>query len=226
MLNEAGDIFLNLTRSMELNGLDESNGAVVGSCSAGTCGAVPYDAANHQFNVEISVTMDDVHIKMYTDESYSLSVETKETEKITTAYIVAPTFFGARHALETLSQLMTWDDLINSLVVIQDATINDSPVFTHRGLLIDTSRNYIEVPLLKRIIEGLSYNKMNVLHWHITDSQSFPFVSNREPLMAIYGAYSPRKVYRPQDVQELVHYAQVRGVKLIPEIDGICLAMI
>ena len=61
---------------------------------------------------------------------------------------------------------------------------------------------------------------MNVLHWHITDSYSFPFVSTREPLMAIYGAYSPKQVYRPQEIQDLVRYAQVRGVKIIPELDG------
>ena len=73
---------------------------------------------------------------------------------------------------------------------------------------------------MKRIIDGLSYNKMNVLHWHLTDTQSFPFVSTREPLMSIYGAYTPQQVYRPEEVKELVHYATVRGVKIVPEFDG------
>ena len=38
----------------------------------------------------------------------------------------------------------------------------------------------------------MSYNKMNVFHWHLTDTQSFPFVSKRVPEMADYGAYSSR----------------------------------
>jgi hexosaminidase len=113
--------------------------------------------------------------------------------------------------METLSQLITWDELSNSLVVIQNAHIEDSPVFPHRGFAVDTARNYMEISLIKRIIDGLSYNKLNVLHWHMSDSNSFPFVSTREPLMAIYGAASARKVYRPAEIQELVHYAQVRG---------------
>jgi hexosaminidase len=113
--------------------------------------------------------------------------------------------------METLSQLITWDELSNSLVVIKDVHIEDSPVFPHRGFTLDTARNYMEIPLIKRIIDGLSYNKLNVFHWHISDSNSFPFVSNREPLMAIYGAHSARQIYRPADIQELVHYAQVRG---------------
>ena len=41
----------------------------------------------------------------------------------------------------------------------------------------------------------MSYNKMNVFHWHLTDTQSFPFVSKRVPEMADYGAYSSRYFY-------------------------------
>lgn len=214
MLKEAKDIFLNLVFNME------SMGGSSGTCSAGAnCGAVPYGAANHQINVEVSVTQDGVQLVTPTDESYRLSVETKDS--VTTVYIIANTFFGARHAMETLTQLMAWDDLVNSLVIISDATINDKPAFAHRGVLIDSSRNFFGMTIMKRIIDGLSYNKLNVLHWHITDSHSFPFVSTREPLMAVYGAYTPKQVYRPQDIQELVHYGQVRGVKIIPELDGI-----
>lgn len=176
------------------------------------------DLLPQEFYIEITVKSNDIQLTTKTNESYTLIIKTESSK--TTCYIVAPTFFGARHALETLSQLIAWDDLINSLVVVQDGNINDKPVFPHRGLLIDSSRSYTEIPLLKRIIDGLSYNKMNVLHWHLTDSHSFPFVSLREPLMSVYGAYTPRSVYRPEDIRELVHYGLVRGVKIIPELDG------
>ncbi|MCE2155641.1 family 20 glycosylhydrolase, partial [Streptococcus thermophilus] len=63
-------------------------------------------------------------------------------------------------------------------------------------------------------------NKMNAFHWHITDSASFPFYSNRQPQMAYYGAYSPRKVYHPQDISEIVHYGRLRGIMVIPELDA------
>ena len=66
----------------------------------------------------------------------------------------------------------------------------------------------------------MSYDKLNVFHWHLTDTQSFPFVSNREPRMAMYGAYSSSKVYRPEDIRDIVHYATVRGVKVVPEFDA------
>ena len=215
MLTEAGNIFLANVRLMESIGKsDQSNP----SCSETIC--------DHMITIEVIVNQADIQLDTKTDESYHLAVSTTSINKTMTAYITANTFFGARHAMETLSQLMAWDDLVNSLVIVQNATINDRPAFPYRGLLIDTSRSFIEIPMLKRIIDGLSYNKMNVLHWHLTDAESFPFVSRREPLMAIYGAYSPRQVYRPRDVQELVEYAQVRGVRIIPELDGIIFTII
>jgi hexosaminidase len=46
--------------------------------------------------------------------------------------------------------------------------VEDSPAYPHRGLLIDTSRNFITVPTIKQIISAMSYDKLNVFHWHIT----------------------------------------------------------
>ena len=66
----------------------------------------------------------------------------------------------------------------------------------------------------------MSYNKLNTFHWHLTDTQSFPFISSREPRLALYGAYSPGQVYRPEDIRDIVHYATVRGVKVVPEFDA------
>ena len=38
--------------------------------------------------------------------------------------------------------------------------------------------------------------------------------------MALYGAYSPKKIYYPQTIKEIVEYAQVRGIRVVPEIGG------
>lgn len=216
MLTEAKEIFLNYVNQLESSALNGS--ARTCSSASKQCGLIPFAAEEHHLNIEVLVEKEDYELSATTDESYTLSIETKND--VTTAYITAKTYFGARHALETLSQLIAWDDFENNLIMIKTGSVKDAPVFPHRGLSLDTSRSYISVTQLKRIIDGLSYDKMNVLHWHITDSHSFPFVSNREPLMAIYGAYSARQVYRPEEVRELVRYAMVRGVKIIPEFDS------
>ena len=62
----------------------------------------------------------------------------------------------------------------------------------HWSSQIDTGRNYFSIASLKRIVDAMSYNKLNVLHWHISEQQSFPLVSERVPELASFGAYSNR----------------------------------
>ena len=38
--------------------------------------------------------------------------------------------------------------------------------------------------------------------------------------MTKYGAYSASEIYTPKDVRELVLYARLRGVKILPELDA------
>jgi hexosaminidase len=38
--------------------------------------------------------------------------------------------------------------------------------------------------------------------------------------MTQYGAYGSDKIYYPNEVQDLLNFAQVRGVKIIPELDA------
>ncbi|KAG0451028.1 hypothetical protein HPP92_026632 [Vanilla planifolia] len=66
----------------------------------------------------------------------------------------------------------------------------------------------------------MSYNKMNVLHWHITDSQSFPLLLPSLPDLALKGSYGPQMRYSPDDVRRTVHYAMSYGVRVVPEIDA------
>lgn len=131
--------------------------------------------------------------------------------------------FGVRHGLETFSQLITTfsngDDNV-CLVTLKDGEIKDEPVYPHRGLLIDTARNYQTVDTIKRHIDAMAASKLNVLHWHITDSQSFPLVSSRMPNMTKYGAYSNEQVYSQEAVEDLMQYALIRGVRVVLELDA------
>ncbi len=98
--------------------------------------------------------------------------------------IRSPTYYGGRHGLETLSQMISLDEITESLQIYEAAAVADRPSFPHRGLLIDTARNYINVPTLKSIISAMSFDKLNVFHWHLTDTHSFPLVSRRLPQLS------------------------------------------
>ena len=64
----------------------------------------------------------------------------------------AQTYFGIRHGLETLSQLITFDadnSLEEDLHMPSSVTIKDEPMYPYRGLLLDTSRNYFSIDSIK-----------------------------------------------------------------------------
>jgi len=97
-------------------------------------------------------------------------------------------------------------------------SIKDQPRFSHRGLLMDTSRHFEPIRTLKRIIQSMTYTKMNVLHWHLSDSQSFPLQSTTYPDLW-NGSYSPYERFTQADAADLVEFARKRGVRIVPEFD-------
>lgn len=65
----------------------------------------------------------------------------------------------------------------------------------------------------------MAMSKLNVLHWHIIDDQSFPFESYSLPELSRKGAFSSELVYTQGDVAQIVDYARARGIRVIPEVD-------
>lgn len=97
---------------------------------------------------------------------------------------------------------------------------SDKPVFTHRGITLDTSRHFLSLASIKRTLDIMATCKLNVLHLHLTDSHSFPVVSEAVPEMSQWGAYSENHTYTIEQLRELSHYAMVRGIRVIPELDA------
>lgn len=179
-------------------------------------------ASREEIVVHIIVHSSDGALTWDTNESYRLDVVAKVDQVI--VQIDAMTVFGARHALETLSQLITADvgdsEQISGLLLVASARIEDRPVYRHRGLMLDTARNYLPISAIERTIDGMGASKLNVFHWHITDAQSFPLEIPSVPQLTRYGAYSAHKIYAPNDVRHIVEYAKLRGVRVIIEIDA------
>lgn len=150
------------------------------------------------------------------NESYTLSVPCPSTESNdSTAILTAETVWGAIRGLQSFSQLIYG----NPTRVACGLYISDEPLYRHRGILLDTSRHYYGVPDLLRLIKAMSMNKLNVFHWHITDSQSFPLVLPSELELARKGAYGEEMIYSQEDVRKVVEFGIDHGVRVVPEID-------
>jgi hexosaminidase len=145
------------------------------------------------------------------DENYTLTISNEGST------LSASTIWGVLRGLETFSQLVY---LEGESLVVNATIITDFPRFPHRGLLLDTSRHFQPVHIILQNLDAMAYNKLNVLHWHLVDDNSFPYVSRAYPELSEKGAYHPvSKVYEQSDVSKIIEYARVRGIRVIPEFD-------
>lgn len=147
-------------------------------------------------------------IELYEDESYLLVIT---GNNIT---INATTDLGALHALETLLQLLQND---SKSYYFPNVKISDFPRFTWRGLMMDASRHFMPVDVVKRNIDGMAAVKMNVFHWHLVDDQGWRIEMKKHPKltqMASDGDY-----YTQEEIKSIVKYADDRGILVVPELD-------
>jgi hexosaminidase len=146
------------------------------------------------------------------DESYELTITA------TSCVIAAPNIFGLYHGLQTLVQLTSYDfdTDVYSLPVV---SVKDKPAFPHRGLLVDSGRHFLPVPFITRLLDGMAMAKLNVLHWHLTEDQSWPIASRVHPEFVSQGAFSPRERYSIDNIKTVVKHAAALGIRVVPEFD-------
>lgn len=171
-----------------------------------------------KLSIDFKVKTESLDFSLDFDESYTLNIKAEGEDVL--ALIEAETFFGARHALETLSQLVAYDDIRSEIQIVRDVTIEDKPVYKYRGLALDTSRNWFSIESIKRTIDAMSMVKLNTFHWHITDSHSFPMEIKSHPDLLKFGAYTSYKTYSAEEIKDVVKYAKLRGVRVLPEFDA------
>ena len=163
--------------------------------------------------INVQIEDNDAELQHGVDESYTLEVR----EGSSTIEITAKTTWGALHAITTLQQLIIVNDQ-NEFIIEQPVTIKDAPLYPVRGIMIDSGRNFISVPKIFEQIDGMALAKLNFLHWHMDDTQSWPMHIKAYPEM-VKDAYSPRETYSAADMRKIIMYARDRGVRVIPEVD-------
>ena len=154
-------------------------------------------------------------VSRYPTQSYSLFIPSDGSP----ATINASTIFGAYMGLQTLSQAVRFIFETEQYgVAAAPLAIEDAPKFPWRGILVDSDRHWLSPSELRRIIDALGYTKLNVLHWHIVDWDSWPLESPSYPTLWT-AAWSPRERYTLTDVSGVISYASERGVRVVLEFD-------
>lgn len=169
-------------------------------------------------------------------EAYNIIITTNQV------LIKASTQAGFFYALQTLRQM--W----HSTTSLTAMEINDSPRFKYRGILLDVARHYFTVDQLENFIDIMASAKLNTLHLHLSDDEGFRLNLPNYPTLASIGSsrglqqqIGPMALqqqnlsqantqlpaadtiysgsYSESDIKDLIHYANLRQITIIPEID-------
>ncbi len=120
--------------------------------------------------------------------------------------------------------------------------IADAPRFGWRGLHLDVSRHFFPVSFIKKYIDMLAMNKMNMFHWHLLDDGGWRIEIKKYPKLTELGAwrkgngtnwnqqtlaFAPNDgktqvyggFYTQDEVRDVVKYASQRFITIVPEIE-------
>ena len=121
-------------------------------------------------------------------QGYELDVTTTKIS------VKAKNAVGIFSAVQTLLQLLP--SQIESNVKSSNiswkvpvVTIVDAPAFQYRGLMIDVARHFMPVTFIKKLIDLMAMQKMNNLHLHLTDDQSWRIEIKKYPRLTSVGRY-------------------------------------
>ncbi len=108
-------------------------------------------------------------------------------------------------------------------------SIRDSPRYKWRGFMLDVSRTFYDVDIVKKYLDAMALYKLNTFHFHLTDDQGWRIEIKKYPELtskiatefpAHHNQPAERSGFYTQDqIRELVAYAAERHITIVPEID-------
>lgn len=144
---------------------------------------------------------------------------------------------GWIYALITLRQIMTADDEGKPfLLKCPCCRIEDAPRFSYRGFMLDEARNFLGEDVVKRVLNLMSFYKLNVFHWHLSDDQGYRIESKKFPELnriasrrndTQVGGFSSNKFagckhegfYSFSQIKKIISFAKERNIDVQPEIN-------
>ncbi|HWH00781.1 MAG TPA: family 20 glycosylhydrolase, partial [Pilimelia sp.] len=142
--------------------------------------------------------------------------------------IRARTAAGLFHGVQSLRQLLPAQvehrRVQRAHWAVPAGRIVDRPRFAYRGAMLDVSRHFFGVDVVKRYLDQLALYKINHLHLHLTDDQGWRIAIDSWPRLATHGGSTavgggPGGYYTQAQYREIVAHAAARHITIVPEID-------
>ncbi len=155
-------------------------------------------------------------------EHYTIEIKPKRIE------IKGSSETALLRAVQTIDQIMLGDYINSAGRSIACLSIDDTPRYSHRAIMIDPARHFIPADDVKFFIDQIAKYKYNILQLHLTDDQGWRVEIKSHPQLTAKGAFRNNKegaqgpdngYYTQEELKEIVAYATERGIEVIPELD-------
>lgn len=103
--------------------------------------------------------------------------------------------------------------------------IDDAPSKPWRGMMLDVARYFYDKEYVLKFIDMMAMYKLNKLQLHLTDDSGWRIEIKKYPRLTGFGAWAGKDekrtggFYTQEELREIVQYATLRGVEIIPEIE-------
>lgn len=189
----------------------------------------------------ISLTIEDQTIQGKSSETYLLSCGDQGIK------IAGSDAAGVFYGIQSLIALLPVEAFQNpqSSITLPEVNIEDAPAFGYRGLHLDLARNFQKKPTVLKLIDIISFYKLNKLHLHLTDDEGWRLEIEELPELTSVGAFRGHTLtseeYLPpaygsgpspdpetswgsgylsrEDFKEIIRYAHDRHIEVIPEVN-------
>lgn len=179
------------------------------------------------FNFKLNIALSGkIQLKINTelkgDEQYILDISPQRIS------IEGKTPAGVLYGIMTLDQLLWGDSSNTKQRKIQAVYIDDTPAYPFRALMLDPARHFLPVDDVKFYIDQMMRYKYNALQLHLTDDQGWRIEIKSHPKLTEKGALrnpndrenkADNGFYTQKEMRDLVAYAKLRNIEIIPEID-------
>jgi hexosaminidase len=159
-------------------------------------------------------------LKHPSPEAYRLSINRREIR------IQGASPAGVFRGIQTLRQILAASNSApqQPIKVLPLGVIEDWPLLSYRGTMLDVARHFFTVDEVKRYIDQMAQYKINTLHLHLSDDQGWRIEIKAYPRLTGIGAATEvgggsGGFYTQEDFLELQAYAAQRFIQIIPEID-------
>ncbi len=167
------------------------------------------------------------------DEGYILEIEGQEISiKARTARGV---FYGIQSFRQILPEKFEFRNACNNDVLLPHLKITDYARFPWRAFMLDESRHFKGMEVVKNLLDQMALLKMNIFHWHLTDDQGWRIEIKKYPKLTQVGSKrkntqtsrnseertgeSHEGFYTQEEIKEIIDYAKNFHITIVPEIE-------